>query len=106
MGYQFHFLDIWVARDELVLGAWQTIRLSAVSMVLSLIVAVFGAFARTSGPNWLKAAVATYVEFIRNTPFLVQIFLIFFGLPALGIRLEANTGALIAMVLNGSAYTI
>ena len=39
-------------------------------------------------------------------PFLVQIFLIFFGLPAIGIRLDANEGALIAMVLNGSAYTI
>ena len=43
---------------------------------------------------------------IRNTPFLVQVFLIFFGLPTIGIRLDANTGALIAMVLNGSAYTI
>jgi polar amino acid transport system permease protein len=104
--YKFHFLDIWISRDELLLGAWLTIRLSAVSMVLSLIVAVIGAFARTSGPKWLQNVVATYVEFVRNTPFLVQVFLIFFGLPAFGIRLEANTGALIAMVLNGSAYTI
>jgi polar amino acid transport system permease protein len=104
--YTFHFIDVWVARDELLWGALLTIRLSAISMVLSLIVAVFGALARTSGPKWLRAVVATYVEFIRNTPFLVQVFLIFFGLPAFGIRLEANTGALIAMVLNGSAYTI
>ncbi len=49
---------------------------------------------------------AAYVELIRNTPFLVQVFLIFFGLPTLGVRLDANEGALIAMVLNGSAYTI
>ena len=106
MDYSFHFTDVWIARDELLDGAWLTIRLSAISMVLSLIVAVFGAFARSSGPKWLQGVVAAYVEFIRNTPFLVQVFVIFFGLPAFGIRLDANTGALIAMVLNGSAYTI
>ena len=106
MGYQFHFTDVWNARDELIDGAWLTIRLSAVSMVLSLLFAIVGAFARTSGPKWLRGLVAAYVEFIRNTPFLVQVFVIFFGLPGIGIRLDANTGALIAMVLNGSAYTI
>ena len=106
MGYTFNFIDVWHARDELLLGAWLTIQLSAVSMVLSLLVAVFGALARTSGPKWLQRMVACYVEFIRNTPFLVQVFVIFFGLPGIGIRLDANTGAIIAMVLNGSAYTI
>ena len=106
MNYSFHFIDVWRARDELLWGALLTIQLSALSMVLSLIVAVFGALARTSGPKWLRALVATYVEFIRNTPFLVQVFVIFFGLPGIGIRLDANTGAIIAMVLNGSAYTI
>jgi polar amino acid transport system permease protein len=83
-----------------------TVWLSAASMAISLVVAVFGALARTSGPRWLRALVGAYVELIRNTPFLVQVFLIFFGLPTAGIRLDANEGALIAMVLNGSAYTI
>ena len=106
MDYTFHFIDVWTAREELLWGALLTIRLSAISMVLSLGIAVLGALARTSGPKWLRGIVAAYVEFVRNTPFLVQVFVIFFGLPALGIRLEANTGALIAMVLNGSAYTI
>ncbi len=104
--YTFHFGDIWDARDELLDGALFTLWLSGASMALSLVVAVFGAFARTAGPRWLRAAVIGYVELIRNTPFLVQVFLIFFGLPTLGVRLDANEGALIAMVLNGSAYTI
>jgi polar amino acid transport system permease protein len=104
--YTFHFIDVWTNREELLWGAWLTVRLSAISMVLSLLIAIFGALARTSGPKWLRGVVAAYVEFVRNTPFLVQVFVIFFGLPALGLRLEANTGALIAMVLNGSAYTI
>ena len=106
LDYTFHFVDVWTARDELLDGAWLTIRLSAVSMILSLLVAVVGAFGRTSGPKWVQRLVAAFVEFIRNTPFLVQVFVIFFGRPGIGIRLEANTGALIAMVLNGSAYTI
>ncbi len=106
MEYTFHFIDVWTNRQELLWGAWLTVQLSAVSMVLSLVIAIFGALARTSGPKWLQVLVAAYVEFVRNTPFLVQVFVIFFGLPALGLRLEADTGALIAMVLNGSAYTI
>ena len=106
MDYTFHFGDIWANRDELAWGALLTVELSALSMVLSLIVAVAGALARTGGPPWLRMLVASYVEFIRNTPFLVQVFVIFFGLPAIGLRLEANVCAVIAMVLNGSAYTI
>ena len=106
MTYTFHFGDIWAAREEFFWGTILTLRLSAVSMVISLVLAVFGAAARTGGPGWLRFLVGAYVEFIRNTPFLVQIFVIFFGLPVVGVRLDANTGALIAMVLNGSAYTI
>jgi polar amino acid transport system permease protein len=103
--YTFHFGAIWDARDELLDGAIFTLWLSAAAMVLSLVIAILGALGRTSGPRWLQAVIAGYVEIIRNTPFLVQIFLIFFGLPQLGIRLDANTGALIARVLNGSAST-
>ncbi len=106
MDYVLHFGDIWDAREELFWGTMLTLRLSALSMVLSLVFAIMGAYARTSGPQWLQKLVAGYVEVIRNTPFLVQIFLLYFGLPSLGIRLDANEGALIALVLNGAAYTI
>ncbi len=106
MSYVFHFSDIWDAWQELLDGTLFTLALSAASMALSLLVAIFGALGRTSGPRWLRIIIAGYVEAIRNTPFLVQLFLIFFGLPAIGVRLDANEGALIAMVLNGSAYTI
>ncbi len=106
MQYTFHFGDIWSAREELFWGTLLTLELSGGSMVLSLVVAVFGALARTGGPRWLQTLVSAYVEFIRNTPFLVQVFVIYFGLPAVGIRLDAIVCAVIAMVLNGSAYTI
>jgi polar amino acid transport system permease protein len=106
MNYAFHFTEVWQAWPELADGTLLTLRLSALSMLFSLALAVFGALGRRSGPLWLRALIAAYVEIIRNTPFLVQIFLIFFGLPGLGLRLDANAAALLAMVLNGSAYTI
>jgi polar amino acid transport system permease protein len=51
-------------------------------------------------------AIATYVEVMRNTPFLVQLFFIFFGLPTLGVRLDPILAAMLAMTLNMAAYTI
>ena len=48
--------------------------------------------------------VGTYVELIRNTPFIVQLFFIYFGLPAAGVKLSAETASVIAMVVNLSAY--
>jgi len=108
MNYIFQFGEILkpVNFDELLWGMLNTLRLSALSMVLSLGFAVVGAMLRTSGPKWVQALIAAYVEIIRNTPFLVQVFMIFFGLPTIGFRLDANGAALVAMVLNGSAYTI
>ena len=108
MNYIFQFGEILkpVNFDELLWGMLNTLRLSALSMVLSLAFAIVGAMLRTSGPKWAKAIIAAYVEIIRNTPFLVQVFMIFFGLPTIGFRLDANGAALVAMVLNGSAYTI
>jgi polar amino acid transport system permease protein len=73
-------------------------------MVLRLIVAIAGALGKTMGPMPVRWAVGAYVEVIRNTPFLVQLFLIFFGLPAVGLKMSANEAALFAMVVNVGAY--
>ncbi|ODT75663.1 MAG: ABC transporter permease [Pelagibacterium sp. SCN 64-44] len=106
MSYTFQFADIWAARWDLLWGTWLTIRLAALSMVLSLLFATLGAFLRMIGPRPVRMAITAYVELVRNTPFLVQIYIIYFGIPSVGIRLDPNTAALVAMVLNGSAYAI
>ena len=64
-----------------------TIVLTAVSTVAGIALGTAGASARTFGPGWLDWVVGAYVELIRNTPFIVQLFFIFFGLPALGVKL-------------------
>ena len=104
MTYVFQFGDVFNSWDELAHGAWLTVRLSALSMALGLILAILCALARTAGPRPLRWLVAGYVEAIRNTPFLIQLFMVFFGLPALGLRLDADTAALLAMVINVGAY--
>ena len=104
MNYVFQFGDVWAAWPELLWGCWLTIQLSAAAMLLGLLVAVFGALGKTMGPKPVRWAVNAYVEVIRNTPFLVQIFLIFFGLPRAGIMLSSNQAALLAMVVNVGAY--
>lgn len=104
MNYVFQFQEVFAAWPELLHGAWLTISLSAGAMALGLLVAVFGALGKTMGPKPVRWLVDVYVEVIRNTPFLIQIFIIFFGLPRLGIQLSANQAALIAMVVNVGAY--
>jgi polar amino acid transport system permease protein len=104
VNYVFHFDVVLDHLPELLDGAWLTIRLSAMAMVLGLGVAIACAYVRTAGARPLRWLVASYVELIRNTPFLVQIFIVYFSLPALGIRLDANDAALAAMVANLGAY--
>jgi polar amino acid transport system permease protein len=102
--YVFQFGIVWDHLPRLIDGAWMTLRLSVGAFALGLAMATLFAFARTGGPKPLRAAVAAYVEVIRNTPFLVQLFIIYFSLPAIGLRFDAVTAALIGMSLNFSGY--
>jgi polar amino acid transport system permease protein len=104
VNYAFHFNVVLDHLPELLDGAWLTIRLSAMAMAIGLALAVLCAYGKTAGPRPVRWLVSAYVELIRNTPFLVQIFIIYFSLPALGIRFDANQAALIAMVVNVAAY--
>jgi len=83
--------------------AW-TLALTAIASLVGLAVGVAGAWARQQGPAWLRWVVGLYVEAIRNTPFIVQLFFVFFGLPAAGVRLSPETASVIAMVVNLGAY--
>ena len=106
MSYSFQFRDVFAAWEFLLDGLVLTLELSLVTMVVGLIVGMAGAAARVYGPTWLKRSVAVYVEAIRNTPLIVQLFLIFFGLPSAGLKFDANTAAMIALSINLGAYTI
>jgi polar amino acid transport system permease protein len=104
MDYVFQFGVVWRDLDSLLFGAWLTVRLSALAMVLGLVVGVAGALARASPWPALRALARVYVEAIRNTPFLVQVLFVYLGLPSIGLRLRPDQAALLAMVINLGAY--
>ena len=106
MTYSFQFRDVFAAWEFLLDGLVLTLELSLVTMVVGLVIGVAGAAARVYGPGWLRKPVAVYVEAIRNTPLIVQLFLIFFGLPSAGLKFDANTAAFIALSINLGAYSI
>ncbi len=104
MHYVFHFDVVWDHFPEMLNGALLTIRLSAIAMVLGLVLGVICAYQASAGPGLVRQGIKLYVEIIRNTPFLVQIFIFYFSLPAIGLRLDANTAAMLAMTINLGAY--
>src|SRR3954467_11040578 len=104
MNIEFDFGAVLSEWPLLLRGVAWTIGLTAVGTVLGMIVGTFCAWARSGGPRWLRLVVGTYVELIRNTPFIVQLFFIFFGLPAAGVKLSPEVASVIAMVMNLGAY--
>jgi len=85
-------------------GVGVTVALTAVSATVGVALGVACAWSRLYGAAWLRAIVGTYVELIRNTPFIVQLFFVFFGLPGLGVKLSAESASVLAMVINLGAY--
>ena len=85
-------------------GLWMTVQVAFISLIACTIIGfVLGIF--RSGKNILiKRLIGVYVSFVRGTPFVVQIFIIFFILPEWGIQLEAFDAALLAMAIMGSAF--
>ncbi len=106
MGYELDFGALAQYTGLFLEGAAVTLGLTAIAAVLGVALGVAGAVGRGSRVKWLSKTIAAYVEFIRNTPFIVQMFFIFFGLPSLGLRLSALQAAALAMVINLAAYAI
>lgn len=104
MSYDFRFGALLPYTGEIVRGVILTLQLSVVTMLIGLVIGLFVALASTSTSSAIRVAVRVYVEAIRNTPLLVQLFIVFFGLPGLGIRLGANAAAIIALSINLGAY--
>jgi polar amino acid transport system permease protein len=105
VAYSLDFGWLAGAAGDIARGAATTILLIAVTTLAGTFLSILGAAGRRNGPPLLQRAIAVYVEVVRNTPFLVQLFFIFFGLPSLGVRLDPVLAAMLAMTLNMAAYT-
>ncbi len=85
-------------------GAGVTLELTAVGLTLGFVLGLLLALAKVYAPRFLRGAATAYIEVFRGTPLLVQLFLIYYGLPSLGITLSQNLSAYLALGLNSAAY--
>ncbi|NLZ54167.1 MAG: amino acid ABC transporter permease [Thermoanaerobacteraceae bacterium] len=95
------FISIW---PELFKGLVVSLQLSAGALLLGLAIGLPMALMRTYGKGLVKTFATSYIELIRGTPMIVQLFLIYYGLPDLGILLDRIPAAIIALGINSSAY--
>lgn len=105
MTYQLHFAALWTYWPDLLSGLWVTIQLSTLATVGGIAIGIVGAALRNGKKTIFSVLWGLYVELIRNTPFVVQLFFIVFGLPAIGLKLTAGEAALLAMLINLGAYS-
>jgi polar amino acid transport system permease protein len=99
------YLDyLQVATPQLMEGLLITFRVTLVSLGIGFLIGFPCALIRVYGPKWLRWIVTGYIELFRGTPTLVQLFIIYYGLPQFGITFTAFTSAYIALGLNSGAY--
>jgi ectoine/hydroxyectoine ABC transporter permease protein EhuD len=100
-------MDVGFVQDilpYLLEGALSTIKLTLVSMALALTIGLAVALLRLSRNRPARLLTGAYVEIIRGTPLLVQLFIIYYGLPQYGIRLDAFTAGVLGLSVNYGAY--
>lgn len=105
MAYKFQFRDVFAQQDAILDGMVLTLQLSVGTITLGFALGVMVAAALVYGRPGLQLLARSYVEVIRNTPLIVQLFLIFFGLPSVGLKLDVLTASMIALTINLGAYT-
>lgn len=104
MDYDFNMHMMVKYLPDIMTGLKNTVLISIISVVLATVWGVFVALMRLSHVAWFRRISVAYVEFIRSTPLLVQVYFLFFGLPELGVILPAFLVGVIALTLNSGAY--
>ena len=102
--YNFNLTTILPYLDSLKIAVWNTLEISIIATTFSIILGIAIALLRLGKKNYLKLFGTVYVEIIRNMPMVVLLYLIFFGLPSLGIVFSGYTSGLIALTMNSAAF--
>jgi polar amino acid transport system permease protein len=105
MGIQLDFSSVLERWPSFLGGAILTLKLAGLATVFGAVLGTLAAVGRGSHGALISGLCKTYVEAIRNTPLLVQIFLVYFGLASIGLKLAAFTVAVTALTINVGAYT-
>ncbi len=104
MNYQFHWNIVYQKMDQLLHGAFVTLHVSVLSMLIGIVIGVLLALAKISGSKKYSIPASIWVEIARNTPALFQIYMAYFGLGAFGIHLSPYFAVLSALVFVNAGY--
>ena len=104
MNYTPQFSVVWSNIGLFIQGMLLTLQITVSAIAFGLILGILGSLGRTSGNQFANGVAVVYVEFFRNTPFLIQLFFFFFGLPSIGINLSPWQAAVLALAVNFGAY--
>ncbi len=105
MTYEFDFSSVFAYWQFFLEGARTTVVMSFWSTLAGFILGVMCAIARSSSILWLSKTVGAYVEIIRNTPLIIQSYFLIFGMSSVGLTMPILVGAILALVINITAYT-
>lgn len=103
-GYFFHWAPVWAALPELASGALVALEVAALSILGAFVLGIAGALAARSPSRALRLAATIYVEAMRNSPSLVKMYFIFYGLPSLGLFPSPFVSGVVALALHNGAY--
>lgn len=102
--YQFYWSIVFAALPQLLSGAWVTLQITLLSVVFGMVFAIPMSVTRQSKKGWGYYISSGWVELSRNTPVLFQVYLMYFGLGALGINISSYLSVLIAITFNNAGY--
>ena len=100
----FNFRPLWRYEDQFIDGVLTTLLLTVSATAIGLIIGIIGAVVLRSGPKPARIGVRAYIEIIRNTPALLQIFIIFFVLPTIGLKFSPIHASIVALSIYFGAY--
>lgn len=103
-GYVFYWSIVWDSMPDLLFGAWVTLQIAVLSIVFGTLLGMPMAVARQKGAGADYRLATAWVEISRNTPVLFQVYMMYFGLGALGVNISSYASVLIALTFNNAGY--
>lgn len=105
--YHFNFAIVWRYAGKLFDGLWLSLELAAASIAIGMAIGLVLALISLDGPKWARPLIAAYVEFVRNVPLLLLVYLVFYGIPsAIDLQYDAVTSFVATLSIYSGAYLV
>jgi polar amino acid transport system permease protein len=89
---------------DFIQGAQVTVQYTVTALAIGFVLGLAAALARVYGPVWVQRLITAYIDLFRGTPLLIQLFLVYYGLPDVGVTLDRPVAAILTLALNSGAY--